>query len=250
MFTKYIVLFLSLAASASALASPHISVNVHHHRALAGRAASLASGNVPSVGASKRRLTKRCKPQHNAPSSVSSTTPPTMTPNVNAAPSPSSSASSTSTHETPKAAAVTKPAEPKPAPPSDSGKQPGGNQPGGNQPGGNQPSFMDGTQTGQGTFYSTGLGACGITNNDGDFIAAVSHLLFDQYPGYQAGNSNRNPICNKQIRATYQGKSVTVTVTDRCEGCAQTDLDFSPAAFNTIANPSQGRISGMTWVWA
>jgi hypothetical protein len=61
------------------------------------------------------------------------------------------------------------------------------------------PNFLVGTQTGQGTFYSSvylnpfcdricllccsaGLGACGITNKDTDFIAAVSHLLFDVFP--------------------------------------------------------------------
>jgi len=33
-----------------------------------------------------------------------------------------------------------------------------------------------------GTFYATGLGACGIFNNDGQDIAAVSHLFYDTYP--------------------------------------------------------------------
>lgn len=46
----------------------------------------------------------------------------------------------------------------------------------------NAPSFMYGTQVGQSTFYTTGLGACGITNNDGEYIAAASHELFDHYP--------------------------------------------------------------------
>lgn len=32
------------------------------------------------------------------------------------------------------------------------------------------------------TFYMTGLTACGVTNKDTDYIAAVSHLLFDTYP--------------------------------------------------------------------
>lgn len=32
------------------------------------------------------------------------------------------------------------------------------------------------------TFYATGLGACGITNTDSDYIAAVSHILYDSYP--------------------------------------------------------------------
>ncbi|KAI0313728.1 RlpA-like double-psi beta-barrel-protein domain-containing protein-containing protein [Amylostereum chailletii] len=110
-------------------------------------------------------------------------------------------------------------------------------------------SFLSGTQKGQGTYYATGLGACGITNSDTDHIAAVSHLLFDSYPGATA-NPNNNPVCGKKITATYKGKHVTVTVTDRCEGCALTDLDFSPSAFDKLANESVGRLSGMTWVWA
>ncbi|EIN13816.1 hypothetical protein PUNSTDRAFT_95155 [Punctularia strigosozonata HHB-11173 SS5] len=110
-------------------------------------------------------------------------------------------------------------------------------------------SFLIGTQTGQGTFYATGLGACGITNTDTDYIAAVSHLLFDTFPGYNGVNPNNNPICNKKVTATYKGKSVSVTITDRCTGCALTDLDFSPSAFDQLADESVGRLSGMTWVW-
>lgn len=33
-----------------------------------------------------------------------------------------------------------------------------------------------------GTYDSAGVGACGITNDDDDDIAAVSDLLFDTYP--------------------------------------------------------------------
>ncbi|KIK65889.1 hypothetical protein GYMLUDRAFT_951322 [Collybiopsis luxurians FD-317 M1] len=103
------------------------------------------------------------------------------------------------------------------------------------------------TLTGDGTFYSTGLGACGITNTDADFIAAVGHETFDTFPGATA-NPNTNPICNKKITANFQGKSVTVAITDRCAGCAgAADLDFSPAAFNQLADPSVGRIHGVTW---
>lgn len=159
---------------------------------------------------------------------------------VNAAPSPPDDKPATTTKdETPKAAAATKAAEPKPkpAPQSDNG-------------GGGPPGFMTGVQTGQGTFYDTGLGACGITNKNTDFICAVSHKLFDSFPGYKAGNPNANPICNKKIHITFEGKSVDVIVTDRCEGCAETDLDLAPSAFNVIADPSRGRISGMKWEWA
>ena len=29
---------------------------------------------------------------------------------------------------------------------------------------------------------------------------------------------------------------------DRCEGCKYWDLDFSPAAFNVLADPNLGRV--------
>ncbi|CDO73236.1 hypothetical protein BN946_scf185007.g291 [Trametes cinnabarina] len=63
-------------------------------------------------------------------------------------------------------------------------------------------------------------------------------------------NPNDNPVCGRKITATYQGKSVTVAVTDRCTGCALTDLDFSPSAFSELADFDVGRLHGMTWVWA
>lgn len=56
-------------------------------------------------------------------------------------------------------------------------------------------------------------------------------------------------ILTWSIWPTDQGKSVTITVTDRCEACKITDLDFSPTAFSQIADQSIGRISGMTWNW-
>lgn len=46
------------------------------------------------------------------------------------------------------------------------------------------------------------------------------------------------------------GKSVRVKVVDRCVGCAKTDLDFSPGAFNKIGRVAVGREKGMTWQWA
>jgi hypothetical protein len=54
------------------------------------------------------------------------------------------------------------------------------------------------------TYYATGLGACGITNTDTDYIAAVSHLMFDTWPGWNGANPNNNPICGKKIRANCE----------------------------------------------
>ena len=44
-----------------------------------------------------------------------------------------------------------------------------------------------------------------------------------------------------------EGKSVTVTVVDRCVGCARNDLDFTPTAFQKLAPLGIGRISGVKW---
>lgn len=103
--------------------------------------------------------------------------------------------------------------------------------------------------TGQGTWYNPALGACGIFNTDADFIVAVGWQLFDSYPGATA-NPNLNPICGKTITASYQGKSIKATITDRCTGCKGNDLDFTPAAFQALIGPlSLGRVDGVSWVY-
>ncbi|KDQ18240.1 hypothetical protein BOTBODRAFT_29581 [Botryobasidium botryosum FD-172 SS1] len=102
--------------------------------------------------------------------------------------------------------------------------------------------------TGQATYFYPGLGACGKNNGNGDLITAVSKLLYDTYPGHTA-NPNNNPVCGRRIKANYAGKSVTVTVVDRCEACAFNDLDLSPTAFQALAPLAQGRLSGVTWDW-
>ncbi|KAI5970084.1 DAG7 [Candida margitis] len=101
-------------------------------------------------------------------------------------------------------------------------------------------------QSGEGTYYSTGLGACGKTSQDTDYIIAISHEMYD---AHNVGNNpNNNPLCGKKIRAYYEGNSVDVTVVDRCEGCSYNDLDFSPSAFSQLADQSLGRID-ITWEW-
>ncbi|KAJ3892336.1 putative riboflavin aldehyde-forming enzyme [Lentinula edodes] len=102
--------------------------------------------------------------------------------------------------------------------------------------------------TGQGTYYDTGLTSCGETYTDSDLIVALSHLFYDTYPGATA-NPNNNPVCGKKLTARYQGKSVTVTVADRCTGCAMYDLDFTPTGFEALSDLSVGRISGVTWTF-
>ncbi|THH14912.1 hypothetical protein EW146_g5478 [Bondarzewia mesenterica] len=126
--------------------------------------------------------------------------------------------------------------------------------------------------SGQGTYFTPGLGSCGITNADSDYIVAVSTTIFDNYPG-ATSNPNDNPICGEKILVTCEHdpllisarslsvnqftdsssgspdgdtKTVTVTVTDRCEACSEYDLDFSPTAFQQLADEALGRID-ITW---
>ncbi len=58
---------------------------------------------------------------------------------------------------------------------------------------------------------------------------ALSYADFDPYT--PNGNPNNNSLCGKKLRASYNGKSVDVTVVDRCTGCASGSLDLSPTAF-------------------
>lgn len=109
------------------------------------------------------------------------------------------------------------------------------------------------------TFYDPGLGACGLTNHDGEYIVAVSMQLFDGFEGYTGGNPNKNPICGRKANVRFGGNSFTVTVTDRCVGCAMYDLDFTSQVFEKlVAGVTQnsntgvgiGRATGLTWSWA
>ncbi|KAJ4465682.1 hypothetical protein C8J55DRAFT_248768 [Lentinula edodes] len=113
------------------------------------------------------------------------------------------------------------------------------------------PDFLEGEQIGWNAgFYAPGLGACGIVNTDTDFIVAMTHIVFDAYPGYDGVDCN--PICNRPIVVTsriVQGKSVEVTVTDDCVACGNNEIQLSPAAFEQLADESEGLID-VSWSWA
>jgi len=77
-------------------------------------------------------------------------------------------------------------------------------------------------------------------------VVGVSTAFYNGFPGATT-NPNDNPICGKQLTATFQGKSVTVTIVDKCVGCAEFDLNFSPTAFDKLSKESVGRIHNVTW---
>lgn len=100
-------------------------------------------------------------------------------------------------------------------------------------------------RSGDATWYNTGLGACGVTNDDSQKIAALAIPDFD--PSTPDGNPNHNTLCGKRATVCKDASTcVTVTVEDRCVGCKSGDIDLSPAAFQVLAPLDAGRIK-VTW---
>jgi expansin len=88
------------------------------------------------------------------------------------------------------------------------------------------------TYTGEGTYYTGGsFGNCSFEQDVGVLYAAMNEA------DYEAAR-----ICGAFVRATGPDGTVTVQVVDRCPECAPGDIDFSPAAFDRIADPVDGRV--------
>jgi hypothetical protein len=231
MFFSKALLVATFLGAISALATPH---PLHHHplhrRALAARLASVRDASAPNNNITvSRQNSPKCNfhPSSNLP--VSPQTPQTASHSTPVIPQPSLPPSTPSPSPTPSSSTTPQqqpPATTSSAPPAQS---------------------SDGPFTGEGTFFDTGLGACGITNVDTDFICAISKLRFDTFPGYDGVNPNTNPVCNQKIQLSYQGNSVTLTIVDRCTGCGKNDVDMTPTAFSHLAPLTVGRLKDVTW---
>jgi len=108
------------------------------------------------------------------------------------------------------------------------------------------PNNNGGPYSGVLTYYDPALGACGMTNKNGDKIVAVSHTIFDAVS--VSSNPNANPLCGKKIRASRNGKSVDLTVVDRCTGCQPKDIDVTRSVFGNLASIDEGRVP-VQWSW-
>lgn len=103
------------------------------------------------------------------------------------------------------------------------------------------------TFKGDATYYTPGLGACGETSSESDYIVALNSPQFHQSSSSSSGgNSNYNTFCGKKVEITKGGKSVKATVVDLCPSCDHGSLDLSPAAFEKIADKSEGRVK-VSW---
>ncbi|KAI8318777.1 barwin-like endoglucanase, partial [Martensiomyces pterosporus] len=95
--------------------------------------------------------------------------------------------------------------------------------------------------SGDGTFYSPGLGSCGINSSESELVAAINAPQYGTTP-----NPNNAPVCGRCALVTGPNGQVKVKIVDRCPVCKTGDLDLSPAAFNQIGSAAAGRIK-ISW---
>ncbi|XP_055354257.1 papain inhibitor-like isoform X2 [Paramacrobiotus metropolitanus] len=95
------------------------------------------------------------------------------------------------------------------------------------------------------TFYNdAGYGACGTQIN-----AASQDLVAISHEWYTSANPNVDPFCTNDVcvRVTYNGKSITAPVKDKCPSCSKAHLDLSKTAFQQFADTSVGVLQGATY---
>jgi hypothetical protein len=93
------------------------------------------------------------------------------------------------------------------------------------------------------TYFETGLGACGVTNNGTvDRVVALPHVMMGAL-------SNNNPYCGQTItiHCVATGKRTTATVVDKCMGCEGFAIDLSRIAFEDLDDLAVGRTSANWW---
>ncbi|MGW6447618.1 cysteine/serine endopeptidase inhibitor [Lentzea sp. NPDC055074] len=90
-------------------------------------------------------------------------------------------------------------------------------------------------------YNDAGYGACGTQIN-----AATQLLVAAPAALWTTPNPNNDPLCRKSIRVTYNGRTITVPIKDKCPSCASNKIDLSQPAFSRLANTSVGIIN-VTW---
>ncbi|KAB5589720.1 hypothetical protein CTheo_6836 [Ceratobasidium theobromae] len=97
------------------------------------------------------------------------------------------------------------------------------------------------------TYYSpsVGTGACGWWNGDYEWVAAIGTSLFQEM--MVDANPNNSQACGKTANVTWNGKTITVGIVDRCYACGYDDIDLSPSAFQQFADLGVGKLTGVSW---
>lgn len=104
-----------------------------------------------------------------------------------------------------------------------------------------------GFKSGDLTYYTVGLGACGEDDSGKD----MSENIVAMSSATMGSQSNGNPMCGKTIKIfnSANGKSATGVIHDKCPGCNDGSIDVSQKLFEELADLADGRID-ISWNWA
>ncbi|KAF8599858.1 hypothetical protein BDV93DRAFT_428045, partial [Ceratobasidium sp. AG-I] len=89
--------------------------------------------------------------------------------------------------------------------------------------------------SGDATYFYPGLGACGGTNTQYEYVVALDAPLW-----------NNGANCWRGITIQAYGKQVNAAIVDLCPGCGYGSLDLAPALFQQFTSLDTGRF-GITW---
>ncbi|KAL8737517.1 MAG: hypothetical protein Q9181_001595 [Wetmoreana brouardii] len=98
--------------------------------------------------------------------------------------------------------------------------------------------------TGDITYYTPGLGSCGITSNSNQDVVALSIPMMANGP-----NPNKNPKCGTKIGIwnPHTKTKHEATIVDTCWACKREDIDVSESLFKKVAPNGDGRVHGINW---
>ena len=99
------------------------------------------------------------------------------------------------------------------------------------------------SHSGEITYYTVGMGACGDDDTGNDtklnIVALSKDILGEQ--------SNGNPMCGQTITIRSNGNVATAIVKDKCMGCAINDIDVSEKVFLELWGDLDTGRSPATW---
>ncbi|KIY64552.1 hypothetical protein CYLTODRAFT_425109 [Cylindrobasidium torrendii FP15055 ss-10] len=89
------------------------------------------------------------------------------------------------------------------------------------------------------TWYTPngGLGACGAPSANTDWVIALPANR------YYEGNGH----CWQHVKIEYNGEVTEAVVVDLCPGCANDNIDVTPAVFEHYASKDKGVINVNWW---
>ncbi|KAI4597497.1 hypothetical protein KJ359_004199 [Pestalotiopsis sp. 9143b] len=98
------------------------------------------------------------------------------------------------------------------------------------------------------TYYAIGLGSCGFDDAGLDLtkpVVAIDYHLWDSVSTATSYGIDQpaHPFCNQEITITYNGKTTTGIVRDRCGGCVENAIDVAEGLFDDlVGGTTAGRV--------